>query len=298
MTPQPCENSRILIAGCGYVGAALGVRLATMGHTVCGLRRDPSSLPTAITPIRADLSHPETLRDLPDALDTVFYTAGAVARSDGAYRMAYVDGLRHLFEVLVALPTPPRRVIFTSSTAVYAQTDGSWVDETSPTEPTSFSGRRLLEAEALLGDRPFETVTLRLGGIYGPGRTGLIDRVRRGEARRERDATRYINLIHLEDIVDALIHLMKLDRPAPVYLGVDSEPQEYTELVEWIAGTLGSPLPPSTGEVQTLGQPLQNRRCSNARLSASGFTFTYPSARAGYAELMANMSPQGPIAGY
>jgi len=277
---------RILIAGCGYVGCALGERLAAHGHDVVGLRRNLSALPNSIRGIAADLSDPDSLRDLPFPFDVVFYTAGSSGHTDEAYRAAYVDGLRNVLGAIRAHGAPPRRVIFTSSTAVYAQTGGSWVDEDSLTEPDGFSGKRMLEAEAILRASGFETIAVRLGGIYGPGRSGLIDRVRRGEARRERDRVRYINLIHLDDIVGALMHLMNLERPDPVYLGVDDEPQEYNALVEWIAARIGVAPPPFSDEPQTRGRAAHNRRCSNRRLRASGYAFAFASARQGYAGLL------------
>ncbi len=277
---------RVLIAGCGYVGCGLGERLAREGHTVVGLRRDPSGLPSSITPCAADLSEPDSLRTLPGPFEVVFYTAGSSGHTDDAYRTAYVAGLRNVLDAIGQQTTPPKRVIFTSSTAVYAQTDGGWVDEDSPTVPDGFSGRRMLEAELLLAASSLETIAVRLGGIYGPGRTGLIDRVRRGEARREKDRVRYINLIHLEDIVGSLVHLMTIDRPQRVYLGVDDEPQEYNALVEWLAARLGVPPPPFSDEPQTRGRAAHNRRCSNRRLRESGYAFTKSSARIGYAALL------------
>ena len=274
--------SRILIAGCGYVGTALAVRLARNGNEVWGMRRNPEALPDGVQALQADLTKPETLSRLPDSLDYVFYTAGASEFSEEAYEAAYVLGLRNFLTALLSPARRPKRVIFTSSTGVYAQQDGQWVDEESPTEPKSFSGRALLEGEGLLQASPFKTIVLRLGGIYGPGRTGLIDRVRKGEAAIEAHP-RYLNLIHLDDIVGALMHLMLLESAEAVYIGVDSEPQEWNEFIRWIAQQLGVPEPSSSTEAPSR-RPARNRRCSNARLRASGYAFRYPSSRAGYRE--------------
>ncbi|MDP9455639.1 MAG: hypothetical protein M3Q60_07555 [Actinomycetota bacterium] len=90
---------RILIAGCGYVGSALGLLLAADGHTVFGLRRNPA-LPAAINPIRADLSTPLPPEALPPDLDAVVSTASPGGSSDEAYRTAYVDGPRNLISAL------------------------------------------------------------------------------------------------------------------------------------------------------------------------------------------------------
>ena len=97
--------TRLLIAGCGYVGAALGQVLARESHSVWGLRRRPASLPPAIRPFEADLSIPVSLKQLPADLDFVFYLASPGGNDDALYRATYVDGLRHLLEALDKLQT-------------------------------------------------------------------------------------------------------------------------------------------------------------------------------------------------
>lgn len=277
--------SRILIAGCGYVGAELAGRLVRNGHKVWGMRRNPATLPEGVEPLKADLSEPSTLAALPSGLEYVFYTAGASAFTSTAYQAVYVQGVRNLLSALTNQDHDLKRVLFTSSTGVYAQQDGADVDEDSPTEPVGFSGSAVLEGERLFEQSPFQTVSLRLGGIYGPGRTALVDRVRKGEAQREK-SERYLNLIHLEDIVGALIHLMILEDPEGIYIGVDSEPQEWSELLSWIACELRVPEPAIAQETASQ-RPTRNRRCNNARLRASGYIFKYPSCREGYAKLIA-----------
>ena len=275
--------SRVLIAGCGYVGTRLAGLLDGQGHKVWGLRRSPGPFPGGVQTLRADLGDPRTLDALPSDLDYVFYTAGASEYCAAAYEVAYVAGIRNLLAALEARGQKTRRILFTSSTAVYAQRDGEWVDEDSPTEPPTFSGKTMLEAEGLLEASPFGTVTLRLGGIYGPERTELIDRVRRGEAKREK-TDRYLNLIHLEDIVGALVHMMSVDEPDAVYVAVDSDPQPRNQLLCWIAQQLGLADPPVATQSNSR-RPPRNRRCSNARLRASGYVFKYPSCLEGYSEL-------------
>ena len=159
---------RVLIAGCGYAGCALGERLAAEGHTVFGLRRNPEVLPPGIHPVAADLASPVTLDALPRRLDYVVHAVSSDGSGDAAYRLTYVDGFRNLLRVLAAREENPRRVIFVSSTRVYAQRRGEWVDETSPTEPQEYAGRCLLEGELLAHDGPLPAVVLRAGGIYGP----------------------------------------------------------------------------------------------------------------------------------
>ena len=174
------EPSRVLVAGCGYVGTALGELLAGQGHEVWGLRRSRMEASPFIRSIEADLAVASSLESLPGNLDFVFYTAAAGGFEEGRYKSVYVDGLSNLLEALERGGHRPRRVFFTSSTSIYAQSDGGWVDEDSPTEPGAFSGRRMLEAERLLLAGPFPATAVRLAGIYGPHRRRLIDTVRTG----------------------------------------------------------------------------------------------------------------------
>jgi nucleoside-diphosphate-sugar epimerase len=278
--------ANVLIAGCGYVGTALGTRLASEGHVVWGLRRCPAALPSSIRPFVADLTAPETLEALPPGLDVVFYTASADASDDEAYRAAYVEGLHNLLRALDRQRQVLRRVFFTSSTGVYAQSSGAWVDETSPTEPAEFSGIRVLEGERLLLGGLFPATALRLGGIYGPGRTRLIDRVRQGLAVCQDGPPLHTNRIHRDDCAGALRHLMTLAEPAGLYLGVDHEPAEQCEVLRWLAAQLGVSPPRLGPPLDSTPRRQSNKRCSNAKLVASGYTFRYPTFRDGYMTLL------------
>jgi nucleoside-diphosphate-sugar epimerase len=285
--------ANILIAGCGYVGTALGLRLAAAGHMVWGIRRSAEGLPPGIRHLAADLTAPETLEDLPAGLDVVFYTAAPNGSEEAAYRAIYVDGLRHVLEALLRQHQSPRRVLLTSSTAVYAQSTGEWVDETSRTEPQHFTGRRVLEGEKLLLDGPFPATVLRLGGIYGPGRTSLIERVRQGLATCREGPRLYTNRIHRDDCAGALHHLMTLPQPDACYIGVDHEPADYCDLLRWLAAQLGAPMPRI--EASSGGDSRRhrtNKRCRHDKLIASGYRFHYPTFREGYAALLAQATAE------
>src|SRR5262249_13564785 len=285
------STTHVLIAGCGYIGTALGACLAADGYTVWGLRRQVSELPPGLHPVQADLTLPESLRALPHGIDIVFYTAAAHGRTDAAYRAAYVDGVRHLLEALQQQHQRPRRLFFTSSTGVYAQCHGEWVDESWPAEPTHFSGIRLLESEGLLQESPFPTTVVRLAGIYGPGRSRLIDSVRQGTALCPAGEPIYMNLIHRDDCVSALYHLMRLADSAPLYLGVDHHPVDQATLLRWLADKLQVPSPPLEAVSDAMRQHRRsNKRCHNGRLVAAGYAFRYRSYRTGYAALLAAQS--------
>jgi nucleoside-diphosphate-sugar epimerase len=274
--------ARVLIAGCGYVGAALAARLAEDGHDVWGMRRDPSGLPGGVRPLAADLRDPASLAALPDALDHVFYTAAADQWTDDAYRAAYVDGPRTLLAALAERGQPVRRVFFTSSTAVYGQADGEWVDETSVTEPATFTGTRMLEGERVFLDGPFPATVLRLGGIYGPGRTSVIERVRAGKAGCAPEPS-WTNRIHRDDAAGALRHLLSIASPEALYLGVDREPADQCDVYRWIARRLGLPAPPVSADAPVeRARSRGNKRCSSARLAASGYEFLHPTYREGF----------------
>ena len=274
---------RCLVAGCGYVGAALAGGLAAEGHEAFGLRRRPEGLPEGVQTIAADLCDAATLAAaIPPDLDAVVYAVASDTRDPAAYRRAYVEGLVNL---LARLPTPGPRVIFTSSTSVYGQDDGSWVDEASPTLPPRETGRILLEAEAALSGSGRDFSILRLGGIYGPGRTRLLETVRDGTARLPAEAGVYTNRIHRDDAARALDHLVKLPSVDPVYLGVDDDPAELSEVLRWMAGRLGVPEPRrSAAETAAVtGRGLRTRkRCRNRQLRASGFELRHPTFREGY----------------
>ena len=279
--------TKLLIAGCGYVGSALARVRVERGDDVFGLRRNPVDLPPGVMPIAADLAVPRSLAELPAGLDVVVYAASPGGRDDAFYRTTYVEGMRNLLAALQQQGQRPRRIIFVSSTAVYGQTRGEWVDESSPTEPDHFSGRRLLEAEALLRGSGFPGLVLRLGGIYGPRRTRLVDEVRQGRAAIGRGGPRYTNRIHRDDCVGALDHLIELAEPAQCYLGVDSDPEDEAVVLRWLAGVLGISAPRAVGADQRRAARRGNKRCRNALLLASGYAFRYPSYREGYAALLA-----------
>ncbi len=279
---------RVLIAGCGDVGTTLGLSLAADGHEVFGLRRRPDRLPPPVRPVAGDLTDPDSLATLPEGIELVAYTAAADGFDDDAYRRAYVDGVAHLLAALRARRAPVRRLLLTSSTAVYAQTDGGWVDETSPAEPAGFPGRRILDGERLVRDSGIPAVVLRLAGIYGPGRTRLVDQVRRGSATCADGPPRWTNRIHRDDCAGAARHLLVLPDAEALWIGVDREPADECAVLDWLAARLGVAPPPRVPPDGSGGsRPRTNKRCSSAKLVASGYRFRWPTYRDGYGALLA-----------
>jgi nucleoside-diphosphate-sugar epimerase len=161
--------------------------------------------------------------------------------------------------------------------------DGSWIDEDSPTEPESFSGKRLLEAEQIILAGGLPATVVRFSGIYGPGRNRLIEQVRQGKASSSLHIT---NRIHADDCARVLAHLVELNRCGEklddIYLASDSAPTPMIDVVAWLAQQMDRENFLSPDAVNERG----NKRCSNQRLLATGFELRYPSFKDGYVELI------------
>ncbi len=279
--------ARVLIAGCGYVGSELGRILGDRGHEATGIRRSPG--PSTGFPVEAlDLLDEGALRRWLGAqqtsFDAVVVTIAAGRGDEDAYREAYVAALRSLQQALLESTTAPPALFVCSSTSVYAQDAGEWVDESSATRPASFRGRIQLEAEAQCARWPGPHAVLRLGGIYGPGRTRLLRSVGQGEAQ---PAPRYTNRIHRDDAAGALAHLVLRGSPPPErVIVVDDTPARHDEVVAWIAEALGNPMPPAERAERVGAAAIRGKRCRNTLLRELGYAPRYPSFREGYRELI------------
>ena len=175
----------VVIAGCGDVGSRLASQLLAAGWEVHGLRRNVSRLPEGVIGIAGDLFK----KDCPDTwpiggVDYLVYCAAATDHDEAGYRKAYVEGLQHVLEWLDDYGQQPKQLVFVSSSSVYGQQNGEWVDETSPTQALGYSGQVMLEAEQVVFDSGIPATTVRLTGIYGPGREWLLARCARAIAWR------------------------------------------------------------------------------------------------------------------
>ncbi|HSM07392.1 MAG TPA: SDR family oxidoreductase [Gemmatimonadota bacterium] len=282
---------RVLVAGCGYVGTELGLRLAADGHEVWGLRRTPADLPSPIRPLAADLTIPATLDRLPSRLDAVVYAVSADASEPAAYRAAYVAGLEHLEAALARDPRTaahPPCLVFISSTAVYGEDAGGAVDEATAPDPANFRGEILLEAERVARERDGKTVIVRPSGIYGPGRDRLLRRAAQG---RLEGGDRWTNRIHRDDLAEAIRHALGRASPSPLYLASDREPARLGEVLEWLAAAIGVPW-----ESATDGPEVPGKRCLPRRLLDEGFAFEFPTWREGYRSVIGSTSRLRPDA--
>lgn len=281
------QQKRILMAGCGSLGSAIGLALCAEGHQVWGLRRRAEAVPSPVRPIGADLSQPVSLRNrLPEALDAVIYCLTPAQMDEAGYRMAYVEGLQNLLAEGARAGWSPQQLIYVSSSSVYAQDDDSWVDENSATQPEKATSRQLLNGEQLALSAGIPATVIRFSGIYGGQRTRFIEQVRAGRASLRQDSP-WTNRIHEDDCIGVISHLLQLAftgrQPDPVYLASDCRPARLGEVALWLHQRLGLPAPHQdqhTGEAAN--RRAGSKRCNNQRLLESGYIFRYPSYREGY----------------
>lgn len=279
-------TASLLIAGCGDVGTRLGVRLAAEGWQVHGLRRSVAQLPGAILPVAGDLSADPCPPAWPSGrLDYLVYCAAATEHDEAGYRAAYVDGLRRVLGWLAQQGQRPRRLLFVSSSGVYGQQLGEWVDEESPAEAGSYSGRIMREAEQLALQSGLPASLVRLTGLYGPGREWLLGQVRQGY-RVASEPPLYGNRIHVDDAAGLLAYLLQADARGVAlddcYIGVDDQPAPLHEVVAWLREQLGV----SHWSEQSTVRRSGSKRCSNARARALGWAPKYPSFREGYSAIL------------
>ena len=269
-------TSDVLLVGAGDLGAAIGLRLAALGHDVAAIRRRAELVPAPLHGVSADLTQgPPSLPPLDLGLLVVALTARP--RSEKSYRATYVDGMRRALDALDAAGQVPARAVLISSTAVHGDAGPDpIVDEAAPTAPSDGPGRILVEAERAFLDRVPSGTVLRLSGLYRSDSRRLLDQVREG---RVIDPHRWTNRIHRDDAADAAVHLLtRAEQPERWYLGTDDEPAQLGDVATFLAARLGAPAPEPADPDGGHG-----KRISNARLRATGWTPRFPTYREGYA---------------
>jgi len=276
----------VVIAGCGDVGSRLALQLQQAGWRVTGVRRNPARLPQGVAGLGADFNDSccpagwETLSP-----DYLVYAVAADQHDEAGYRRAYIDGLANVMSWIRQHGQAPRRLVFVSSSSVYGQTNSDWVTETSPTEPAGYSGKVMLEAEALAHASSTPATVVRLTGIYGPGRERLINQARQGYYA-EQEPPQYGNRIHADDAAGLIAHLLRQDWAglslAGCYLGVDDAPAALHEVLAWLRERLGVQAELQQAPVRRTG----SKRCSNALARGTGWVPRYTTYREGYATLV------------
>ena len=296
---------RILIIGCGYIGSVIGQKLAAEGHTVIGVTRSGDSAGSldqlGVEPRTADCSMIEGARfACHGGADVVIF---CVSSRGGDYRKTYVEGMRCVLHAIEK--QPPQLFLYTGSASVYAQATGEWVVETSPTEPSCENGQLLLETERLLthvAQGRFTARILRSSGIYGPGRHAMLDQLRDGAETLPVDGGYWINRVHRDDVVSAIMLLAKsnIQNPTLKILNVsDNTPVLQRDYVGWLCEQweqhMSHYAPEARPEVRCgalrkkrkgRGTPPSNRRISNQALRSLGWTPKYPDYQTGLLEIM------------
>lgn len=274
--PSPGMSAlSILVVGHGYLGRELAEGLHRGGHRVAAFHRGDSS--ETIYPVyRGDLTSRQSLRELREKVrpDSIVHCASSSRGGPDSYRAIFVEGLKSLAAIFPGVP-----ILFTSSTSVYAQTDGSLVDEAAETSPSRETGRLLLEAEAIARDSG--GIALRLAGLYGPGRSVHLRRILEGTATIEDvEPSRYLNQIHRDDAAGAIVHLLssgELNLAGRVFNAADDAPLTQRDCYESLAGHFGLPLPPLAPPDPGRKRGWTHKRVSNAALRATGWQPRFPS---------------------
>jgi nucleoside-diphosphate-sugar epimerase len=265
---------RILIAGCGYVGQAVADLFHAAGWTVEGWTHSAESaarLSANPYPVRGvDVSRRAQVAEHGGMFDAVIHCASSRGGDAETYRQVYLDGARNLLETF-----PGSKLLFTSSTSVYAQSDGSWVTQESETKPVRETSRILLETEKLVLDQ--RGIVARLAGIYGPGRSALLSKFLAGTAVIDPENDRFVNQVHRDDIATALFFLLGREAEgAQICNVVDDQPILQSECYRWLAQRLNRPLPPIGKSKGLRKRGDSNKRVSNAKLRRLGWTARYP----------------------
>ncbi|GAB6139791.1 SDR family oxidoreductase [Methylosoma difficile] len=274
--------ANILIIGCGSIGLPLAHNLAAQGHAVTGLKRNPpADQHDNIRFIAADISQADTLAALGNTYDRWIFIVSADGRTEASYRSIYQTGLDNVLAQFAAVPC-----LFVSSTSVYGQSQGEWVDEDSPAEPENLTSQLIRQAEQKITAANPANVVVRFSGIYGPGREYLLRMAAQTPAIQQTPVY-YTNRIHQQDCVGVLAFLLAqslADKALdPIYLASDDDPAPMWDVISWLAEQLGHPAPTAKPVDEHADQ---NKRCRNQRLKDLGYEFIYPSFRDGYGELI------------
>lgn len=270
----------LLIIGCGYIGCQVADLVHAAGHPLVAVTHGEASadklrVEKPYPVFSSDIGHLPSLQQLagrlPSPPDAILHCASSNRGGVDQYRHVFFQGTFNLIDTF-----PASRLVFTSSTSVYPQTDGSWVTEHSAAEPGSASAQILRAAESLVLNLPNGCVA-RLAGIYGPGRSFVLKQFLEGAASIEGNdgRGRYLNQIHRIDAARALMHLI-FNSLAGIFNVSDQHPMTQLDCYQELHRRFQLPLPPVTAPNQQRKRPWTHKRVSSARLHESGFHWQYP----------------------
>ena len=278
--------AKILIIGCGVIGTQLAHVLSAKGHQVIGLKRNPPETDGGkISYFTADITLPAKLEDLPTDFDILYFIVSPDGRNEDSYREIYESGLNNLLNKFSLAGSNPHW-IFVSSTSVYGQSRGEWVDEKSIAEPESATSQLIRQAEQKLMVLDPENIVVRFSGIYGPGRESLLRMARQAPAIQQ-NPPYFTNRIHVQDCIGILAFLLECRLAGAAleqcYLASDDDPAPLWDVMSWLAEHMNCQ-PPTVKSADI--QCVMNKRCNNQRLKALGYKFLYPGFKDGYIELI------------
>lgn len=275
----------VVVAGCGWLGMAIGRELVAHGHRVTAIRRDPKAAAElavlGLEPLVLDLTEPRAHERIPADVSAIVGCQSAPDGTAEGYQLAYVAVNETLLRA--AETRPVRAFVYTGSTGVFGYTDGREVDEATPVQPASPTAAVLREAEQLLvaaAQRGLPTRVVRLSGLYGPGRWGTMNRVQSGALALGPGDDAYMNFCHLDDAVAAVIGALHRGRDGAIYHASDAAPPRRREVVHWLAARLG--IEPRSSDQLAQG------RAPNRRISAAwtreqlGLVLKHPDFRSGF----------------
>lgn len=269
----------ILVVGAGYTGSRIAAYFSSKKQKVWAVTRtgtrNPEFEKAGITPVIADLTQPETLTAIPPAHFIVICPAPDEG-SEENYRKIYLEGIQNFLNSRKLKPRPSL-VLYISSTAVWRQRAGDWVDETTHPDADTEKGKILIQAENSVLNSGYPAVVFRLAGIYGPERNRLRS-LMEGQATQSDDG--YMNMIHVDDVVRAVPILFKKGEPGQVYTGVDDCPVSRTDFYKELGELSGSK------KDFFFSGGLAGKRCRNSKLKSLGFEFQYPTFLEGYRSLL------------
>ena len=254
-----------LVVGCGYLGLRVAKRWLAAGDSVFAITRSESrakDLQTeGISPIVGDVTSPESLDNLPE-VDSVLFAVGMDRTKYSDIRLVYVDGLKHILERLAETTS---HLIYISSTGVYGDFGGQWIDETAATQPAREGGKACLEAEQLIAKSKFATrsTVLRFAGIYGPDRVPTRNLIQSKDWKKL-SAAGYLNLIHVDDGAKIVTIVADTDPSGETFVVSDGQPSLRKQYYEFIAKQFGvDKIPWEESKVK----PEQSRSGTSKRIS-------------------------------
>ncbi|WP_444926280.1 sugar nucleotide-binding protein [Microbulbifer sp. TRSA002] len=288
------QQEKLWILGCGDLGARLALHIDRKQYAVYGMRRNPlvalasKRRADVVNWRRGDATKKEDIeRLLSTGADIILATFTPTEHTPTGYHRAYVETAKAVAEVVPHLPSPPRLVIWVSSTRVYGQSGDDFIDEQTLPMPSGFQGDSLLAAEEIIHNAIPNSCIVRFAGIYGPGRDRLLSQVRAGRCAPPQPP-QYSNRIHVDDCIGFLLHLIERHKqgwvPEPLYIGADSQPVPMYELQQWLVKAMGYTSAHLREIVQTSER--RSKKLSNQLMLSSGYKLKYPDYKVGYSALL------------